>query len=80
MSLSDPVIEAAIISLLLTILGFLIRFNNNIVRGHVALTGVVAEVAVHEKKIDAHGKKISELIGANNARKTTANHLESLTY
>jgi hypothetical protein len=80
MSFADPVIESAVIGLLLTILGFLIRFNNNVIRGAVALTTVVEAVAVHEKKIEAHGNKISELIGANNARKVSANHLEPLTY
>ena len=80
MNFADPVIESAVIGLLLTILGFLIRFNNNVIRGHAALTSVVAKVEVHEHKIEAHGNKISELIGANNARKASANHLEPLTY
>ena len=80
MSLSDPVIEGAIITLLLTILGFLWRFNNNVIRSSVALVSAVETIAVHEVKIEAHGRKISELIGANNARKTPSNHLEPLTY
>ena len=80
MSLTDPVVEGAIITLLLTILGFLWRFNNNVIRSSVALTSVVETVAVHEHKIESHGNKISELIGANNARKASNNHLEPLTY
>ncbi len=80
MSLDNPVITGVIVGLLLTILGFLYRFNNNVVRGHVALNTVVETVAVHDGKIEAHGNKISELIGANNARKASGNHLEPLTY
>lgn len=80
MSLTDPVIEGAIITLLLTILGFLWRFNNNVIRSSVALISVVETVAVHETKIEKQGNKISELIGANNARKASGNHLEPLTY
>ena len=80
MSLDNPVITGAVIGLLITILGFLYKFNNNVVRSHVALTSVVKTVAVHEHKIESHGNKISELIGANNARKASGNHLEPLTY
>jgi len=80
MSLDNPVITGIIVGLLLAILGILYRFNNNVVRGHAALASVVEKAEVHDHKIEVHGNKISELIGANNARKASPNHLEPLAY
>lgn len=77
---NNQAVIGAILALLLTILGFLWRFNNNVIRSTVALVSVVETVAVHEKKIETHGNKISELIGANNARKASSNQLGPLTY
>lgn len=81
MNLGDnPAVTVAIITLLLTILGFLWKFNNNVIRSQVALTEVVDKVEVHDHKIEKQGNKISELIGAANAKARAAERLDPLSY
>ena len=76
---STQVLLAAI-SPSLVILAVLWRFNNNVVKANVALASVIKTVETHDHKIETHGYKISELIGAVNTRTKIGERLDPLRY
>lgn len=53
-----------IILLLITIIGLIFKFNNNIVKSQVALNTVVGKVAEIEESQVKQGNQISNLAGA----------------